>query len=412
MEKILERKENYIANLSICLICLLPVSLVLGPLIAEINLFIVVVFFIFEISKEKNFVFLKSKIFLALSLLWIYFVLMSLISSYVLFSLKSSFFYLRIILFSIAICYFFLKKNFNISKFFFYSLFLSLIFLFFDATIQKVFGVNLFGQVSRVHRISSFFGDELILGSFIARLLPTIFAIFYFFNIKKIISFLPIVWLYSILIVIFSGEKTSFALIILSSLIIIIFSHLSLLKKILGFISLITLIFSIFYLIPDLQHRIIKEYIKNTGGGKYLYSKPHNHHFNTAYKMFLDKPTTGHGPRNFRKLCSKEKFYSGTFSCSTHPHNIYIQLLAETGFVPFFTVLMLFFFTCYKFIVIQKFKFLVNDDYNKYYFRLFSNLGLFINLFPLSTSGNFFNNWFSILMIFVFSFFIISNNIE
>ena len=48
--------------------------------------------------------------------------------------------------------------------------------------------------------------------------------------------------------------------------------------------------------------------------------------------MFFDKPIIGHGPKMFRVECSNPK-YSETVeesSCMTHPHNFYIQLLAET----------------------------------------------------------------------------------
>ena len=57
--------------------------------------------------------------------------------------------------------------------------------------------------------------------------------------------------------------------------------------------------------------------------------------------MFFDKPLIGHGPKMFRKLCNDKNFKeivvkkSGEqyYGCSSHPHNTYIQLLAETGLI-------------------------------------------------------------------------------
>ena len=55
----------------------------------------------------------------------------------------------------------------------------------------------------------------------------------------------------------------------------------------------------------------------------------------TAFNMFLDKPILGHGPKMFRVICKNEKYQVGIKPCDTHPHNFYIQLLAETGIIGF-----------------------------------------------------------------------------
>ena len=250
----------------------------------------------------------------------------------------------------------------------------------------------------------------MVLGGYIARLLPTIFAIFYLFKLEKITKLLPVIWAISFLVVVFSGEKAAFVLMIMSTFIIIIFSFKSLKIKIYYLITTIFLIFALFYFAPSLQKRIVKGYIDNTHGGKYLYSIVHNQHFSTAIKMFYAKPFLGHGPRNFRKICSDKKFYSGTYSCSTHPHNIYLQLLSETGIVFFSIILFVFLYSCFKLYSLFKKRILYKENEYNYNFRLYSTLGIFINLFPFSTSGNFFNNWFSMILFFVFSFFLISTN--
>ena len=51
--------------------------------------------------------------------------------------------------------------------------------------------------------------------------------------------------------------------------------------------------------------------------------------------MFEDSKLFGKGPNMFRKLCDDPKYNSGPKSCSTHPHNYYIQLLGETGIIGF-----------------------------------------------------------------------------
>jgi O-antigen ligase len=37
-----------------------------------------------------------------------------------------------------------------------------------------------------------------------------------------------------------------------------------------------------------------------------------------------------------------EKFFVGPYGCSTHPHNIYLQLLAETGVLGFIFLILIF----------------------------------------------------------------------
>ena len=59
--------------------------------------------------------------------------------------------------------------------------------------------------------------------------------------------------------------------------------------------------------------------------------------------MFLDNKIFGQGPKSFRYLCNDDRFKINKWSCSTHPHNYYIQLLAETGLIGFFTVFLIFF---------------------------------------------------------------------
>ena len=61
--------------------------------------------------------------------------------------------------------------------------------------------------------------------------------------------------------------------------------------------------------------------------------------------MFLDKPIIGHGPKMFRIKCNLER-YNPT-GCSTHPHSIYLQLLAETGIIGFIIIFYFFASTSY-----------------------------------------------------------------
>ena len=61
----------------------------------------------------------------------------------------------------------------------------------------------------------------------------------------------------------------------------------------------------------------------------------------TSYYIFKDHILFGAGPKMFRFLCSNYNNIEN--SCSTHPHNTYFQLMAETGIIG--TCLVLIFLT-------------------------------------------------------------------
>ena len=74
-------------------------------------------------------------------------------------------------------------------------------------------------------------------------------------------------------------------------------------------------------------------------------------------------------------------------NCSTHPHNIFFQLLAETGLVGIvyyiiFNILLL----------IEVFKFFFKKNYNQISFFFLLPVIYYLN--PIFPSGNFFNNWY------------------
>ena len=66
----------------------------------------------------------------------------------------------------------------------------------------------------------------------------------------------------------------------------------------------------------------------------------------TAFKMFKDSPNDNKGPNMYRKKClSDEKFFIEQSSCTTHPHNFILQIMAETGLLgTFFLFVYIFFF--------------------------------------------------------------------
>ena len=128
----------------------------------------------------------------------------------------------------------------------------------------------------------------------------------------------------------------------------------------------------------------------------YLFSKEHENHYKSAFLMFKENKFLGIGPKLFRKNCSKEEFLISNESCSTHPHNTYVQLLAEVGFIGFlqvFTIFLLLIYISVKhiFLKINKNILLLTD------FEISILSCILITLWPFIPTGNFFGNWINVV---------------
>ena len=105
----------------------------------------------------------------------------------------------------------------------------------------------------------------------------------------------------------------------------------------------------------------------------------------------MENPITGAGVKMFRVVCSEpsiiELVNSNAQACATHPHNLYLEIISETGLIGLFA---LFFFLFIFLLHIIK-----NDLYKNEYVGF---VVLLVTIFwPISSNGNIFNNWNAIL---------------
>ena len=251
-------------------------------------------------------------------------------------------------------------------------------------------------------RLSGFFGEQLVLGSYLSRFLPILCALYFFLKPKKNFYFFIFILILTNLVVLLSKERAAFLYLIFSDL-LFIFIYFKKNSHRLMFFLIITFLFSIFFLIEKnsfnrlynvtLEQFETKIYTPNIIF-KYLpYSDDHEEIYHAAIKMIEDDFFTGHGPWSFRDAC-KNYLSSSNLKCSSHPHNSYLQLFAETGFFGFLFLLALFFFILFRFFRIF---FIKNPIPSSRFVNLFLLLAVIISLWPLIPTGNFFNNWLSII---------------
>jgi O-antigen ligase len=247
-------------------------------------------------------------------------------------------------------------------------------------------------------------------------LLPIFLGLSIFILKKKFFtSLFALVFILSEVLIFLSGDRTAFFYLNLSAFFVLFLSQRLVKIRLLILISSFLLIVIISFINPTAKIRLVDYTLdqmnllnKKKDEPYFIFSVEHTNHYTTAYKMFLDNKVLGVGVKNFRNFCSDEKYYKNKSSCSTHPHNTYIQILAETGIIGFlFLIIVLFYFCKYVF------KHLFLRFNGKYFFTDFQICilsGVAIYLWPFIPTGNVFNNWLNIIMILNFPFLIWKRN--
>lgn len=404
-------KINFYNQITKYLIILMPVLLISGPLIPDLLItFSSIIFFVYCLKKE-NFFQENINIFFYLFIVFYFIIILSSINSEFFFqTYKSSFFYFRFFIFAFFLS-FMLDKFPEIKNYTFYILMFCFGIVSIDGFIEFFTGKNLSGTYTTFPgRLRSFF-DELIMGSYLARLSPLFIGLFFLLKDKININIKILgitIFFLTIIIVFLSGERTAFYLMIIFLIYLIFFLKYSLkLKLFLIFVSTIIFV-SIFLFIPkdfdqkNIMNRMVKQAfdnfnyntLKNIYSNKniIIFSEQHTVLYKTSLKIFNDNKIIGTGPKSFRYVCSKEKYYISNYSCNTHSHNFYFQLLSETGLIGFSFLVFVFLFCIFFIFYFSVFK----NKLSNFQIILFGSI--FINLFPFAPSGSFFNNYNNIII--------------
>jgi len=369
--------------------------LILGSFFPDLIISLFSFIFLIYVFQKKLFFYFNNKPLIIFFIFCVYCILLSIfVAKDRMLSFESSLFYFRIGVFSCLIWYL-IDQNKKMLTYFYYALIVCFAVLIVDGYIQFFTGTNVVGFPKFTVRISSFFGDELILGSYLSRLFPLLFALFLFKEKKqlKLYSMSILFILLSGLIYI-SGERAAFFLFILSFIFMMIFLKKFAKLKIIFFFSSLILIIFFSFIFSEVRERMISNPVSIIK--KSTLPSGHDGLFRTAYNMFLDKPLVGHGPKMFRVICKNEKYAVGIHSCDTHPHNFYLQLLAETGIIGFSFLFSAFAYVLYcayrqlKSIVLRQKRYLTD-------YQVCLLAGILITVWPITTNGNFFNNWLMIV---------------
>ena len=386
--------QNVIKNIYFILFSLIPLSIIIGPTISLINILLIAFFYVFQIIINKDYEFIKKPIFKILIFLYIYLIFNSLISIDLSSGIFRNFGFLRFIFLFLALNYFFYKFN-NSNKIFNIWLVIVAV-LIVDSYVEFFLGKNSLGfEHNYGRRLVSFFKDEPIVGAFINGFIFILSGYllqnFKNKNIKiKILIFITLTLF--LICVLLTGERSNTIKIYFGFFIFFyLWKYFSFKFKIINSILFILLISFVFYKSDFLKLRYGGQLFLNLASEEKRNEFYQNNLYFSLYKsgieVFKNYPFLGVGNKNYRiETCDVQKYETNkTYLCSTHPHQIYIEFLAEHGLLGTAVVLILLFYLIFKNLKI----YLESENL----LQLGCFIYLLMNFLPLLPSGSFFNDF-------------------
>ena len=400
------KDKNFFNKVMYLLLLIFPIAILVGNL--SINLLILISATIYIISNliiYKNFDY-RDKVFLLLT----FFFFSLLINLYF-----SNNFYQsapRIFKFVLIIFFIYFVKNILESTeqsaiqslFKFWSVLFIIVIL--DLCFELYSGTNILGFQSSMpgFRLGGFTGKESVIGAYFHGFV--LFFLSYFYQKFKNNNILNVSLALLVIIISFLiGERSNF---IKTFIIVVFFSfyiyNINFKSKLLS----LTFVFAIFVTFinynSDYKLRYfsqVKKIFQKDGLTKYLNKSTYGAHYRVATKIYKDNPIFGVGIKNFRVESFKKKYetkYGSWTGGSSHPHQIYYELLSETGI---FGISCFFIFIISSIIIGAK-----NYLETKNVYQLSGLLFIISALIPILPSGSFFTTYFSSIFWINFAFMI------
>lgn len=384
---------------------LLPLTLIFSKFLSDALISLVGIFFLFRINK-----YFKNVIDNKISIFFIIFFLITIFSNLLNENYQTLFsktiFFIRFFLFVLVIELFFINIK-KVEKFLI-ILILVLFLLQLDLFFQFLFGLDLVGNISpHDFRLSGFFGDELIAGGFLAKFSGIYFmSTIYFLKKKKIRNeYLIIILCLYVVAVFLTGERMALILTFFSVLLVFIFAE-EVRKIILLSVTIFSLILTVFIIKEkNFYKRHIKQNLIQLGlPNKYSNDTFFDSHYGviwlTSFEIIKKEFFFGTGIKQYRNVCGNEKYNlpsiklkNQNIRCSSHPHNYYIEIITETGvFGLIFFIMMVLKITQISFIKIKN-----QRSKNAKYLYIGFLISFILLIWPLKTSGSFFNNYNSVI---------------
>ncbi len=380
------------------LFILIPLSIILGPTISLINIFLLILVYFILHFKGDHFQFIfKNKTLIFLLLLNIYLIFNTLISVDPSSGIFRNIGFIRLILLFISINYLFYINKYDFSSFKIWSIFFIL--FVFDVYFERFYGTNIlgFGSMDQEYgpRVVSFFKDEPIAGAYILGLLFLIvgYLLEIYKNKSGSIKIIPLVLLLFFLVsILITGERSNTIKAFAGFFLLLLFlDYLKIKFRILFLLSFLTIFLVTVYQSDYLKIRYVNQlynlFFKSDYQAKQSFKlNQYLKIYKSGISVFKRNPVLGVGNKNYRiETCHKDRHNKYNYHCTTHPHQIYIEFLSEHGIVGSLISLSIFFFIIFRILrpIIE----------NKNYIQIGAFIFVLVNFLPLIPSGAFFSDF-------------------
>ena len=393
--------KKIINSYFILLFSFIPASIIIGSAVSLINILIIDFSFIFLILYKKDYKFLSNKTVKFIIFLCLYLIFNSIISKDFSMSTNRNFGFIRFGIFFLAFNYFFYNKDFINKVLVVWILTLSILSL--DTYIESIFGRNIVGYGEAYgSRIVSFFKDEPIVGGYINGFYLIIIG--YLFYINKNISnkykyIILIFSIFFIIAIILTGERSNSIKAIFGLFLFYFFNDFFKFKEKVFSILLLILMFIFLLNTSDfLKLRYGYQFFKPIVSALQLNNKNEKNEikveelkdniylrlYQSGFEVFKKYPIFGVGNKNYRvETCANEK--NSNYICTTHPHHIYFEFLAEHGLLGSMILLFILFN-----LIFSKIKIILDS---KNYLQLGCVIFLITTFTPFLPSGAFFADY-------------------
>ena len=411
--------KNHLNVLTTCL-ALFPIFFITGPFLAD--LFVVIIdcsFLYFFLNQSKQFKKdffdnYKQEIFTLLCF-WIFSMISSFYSEFSFNSFYKSFFHIRFFIFLFSLIFIF-KVIFQDDKLknYFYKIIIAVLVItflsmLFEILVKVQYHHDITGFIFnqyQPYRFSGFFFDEQIIGSFLAKIL--IIASLLIFDVKKFSVIHYIIFIVGFMTILISGERMATLL----SCMYFFFYFIICWKKIsishlLKFIPLFFLLLAITFsankklaerygfFLSYLQDKIVHEQGVSNSAPNYNYFAL----IQSGYNVWKTSKLVGVGVRNYRNVCKEVYSFNDSYHrfCDTHPHNLFSEILAETGSLGILS------FLSFILVVITKTYSIKSSSLSSKYLVTLCIICIF---WPIGSTGSFFNNHNSTIIWYLLGFII------
>ncbi len=410
MKKLNIDKNKNFENFLIIIFSLVPVSIISGNAVMEVNFLIITISFLIYLTFKKSLIddIKKDYSVRLLIILWIYLIFNSFLGEDLFNSIRRNVLFFKFILIFISFKY--LLTKYDVLKKIIICWAVIILLVSFDIFFEFIFGFNMLGFESPMknERIVSFFKDELVVGSF---LYSFIFMIIFSLIENSKVKTALIVGLIVSIAIILTGERSIVLKLLFSYLIIIFFVQKNFKTKFFSIVFTVSL-FLILLNLNVIKQRYVDQINKdlnfeNQNWKNNLLETKYLNQSVFSYEILKNNFYFGVGNKNYHKACINLKNTSDdnyvksmAIHCYTHPHQIYYEFFSEHGIIGTLIILIIF----YRLLFIDK---KIKFSENKKKLIIILKIYCLSSFLPIIPTGSFFSSFQLMLFFINYSFFYI-----